>query len=609
AQRTAVRDAVIASGARAGLEIAEPALARLDAYATAWSEARAELCQRQLDHRESGRVVERRVECLDRARIELAARVEVLTAPRPDQVPRMAAIVGTLPALQDCLAAELPNLRGFAPPDPEHRRARRGVVTAIAGVDALIPAGRWDEARTRLDDIAQEHAAILESDPIVAFRYHVAQGRVRSGDERIGHNYEALEAAIEAGGDADVQMAYHELGNRLYDEKRFEEAHRIIGLGQAAVGAFRRRTITTRGRELAAIAEAKFMVMTGDVCREQGRPDEAIAAFSEGLALLRGSKIQDRLAIIHAINNLAEVHRIQGHYDDARTLYEEAIAEAEVHLGPWHPDIATMLDNRAAIAADTGHLQEAVVDLERALRILHATVGPDGEPVGLTRFNLGVITLTYGRIAEAKVHFERAEAVWRGGGMRTAAFVHVAVAALASVAHHEGDDAEALRLHDASVAGLRNLTQGPNPVLAQVIAERGTTLLEMGRTRDAKAQTEEAVAMFEKTMAMRSYGAAAVMMIDAHAALALGRLDDAIRGYQRVQAIFDRLTNPLHPGLASLHAGWAEVARRQGDDAKVGRHEARIDAVVAAHPGLVVWAREGLRGATTDAAKKGERER
>ena len=213
----------------------------------------------------------------------------------------------------------------------------------------------------------------------------------------------------------------------------------------------------------------------------------------------------------------------------------------------------------------------------------------------MTRFNLGMVAYTFGDLATARQQFDQARVVWAEGGMRTAVFSHVAVAGLASVAHHEGDDEEALRLHDQSVAALRAALAGDHPIKATVIAERGTTLLEMGRVEDAKAATSEALGMFERSVGADSYGAAAVMLIDAHARLKLGDVDAAQAGYRRAQKIIDGLGNDLHPALSSVYAGLAEVARRRGDEDAQREQLALLARIEAAYPGMPTWAREGLR--------------
>ncbi len=50
-----------------------------------------------------------------------------------------------------------------------------------------------------------------------------------------------------------------------------------------------------------------------------------------------------------SLNNLAELYRAQGKYEQAEPLYQRALAIAEKVLGPEHSQVATVLENCAAL--------------------------------------------------------------------------------------------------------------------------------------------------------------------------------------------------------------------------------------------------------------------
>ena len=49
------------------------------------------------------------------------------------------------------------------------------------------------------------------------------------------------------------------------------------------------------------------------------------------------------------LNNLAELYKSQGKYDEAEPLYERALAICEKALGPDHPETAASLNNLATL--------------------------------------------------------------------------------------------------------------------------------------------------------------------------------------------------------------------------------------------------------------------
>ncbi|MEM7633864.1 MAG: tetratricopeptide repeat protein [Pseudomonadota bacterium] len=77
------------------------------------------------------------------------------------------------------------------------------------------------------------------------------------------------------------------------------------------------------------------------------------------------------------LNNLADLLRTQGKYDEAKPLFERAIAIHEKALGAEHPSYAIDLYNLALLLQQQHEYAEAKRLLKRALAIFHATLGPD----------------------------------------------------------------------------------------------------------------------------------------------------------------------------------------------------------------------------------------
>ncbi len=102
-----------------------------------------------------------------------------------------------------------------------------------------------------------------------------------------------------------------------------------------------------------------------------GRYPESEKLFK--LALVEAEKLgpyDPRLAA--SLNNLAELYRTQGKYDQAEPLFKRALAIKEKALGPDHPSVATVLENYAALLKATSRQSEAGVLLARARMIRNA---------------------------------------------------------------------------------------------------------------------------------------------------------------------------------------------------------------------------------------------
>src|SRR5437588_5894880 len=77
-----------------------------------------------------------------------------------------------------------------------------------------------------------------------------------------------------------------------------------------------------------------------------------------------------------SLNNLAELYRAQGNYEQAEPLYQRALAIREQVLGSQHPDTAGSLNSLAVLYYDQGHYAQAEPLLKRALAISEQVLGP-----------------------------------------------------------------------------------------------------------------------------------------------------------------------------------------------------------------------------------------
>ena len=78
-----------------------------------------------------------------------------------------------------------------------------------------------------------------------------------------------------------------------------------------------------------------------------------------------------------SLNNLAELYRVQGRFDEAAPLYERALAVAEAALGPDHPDVALTLNGLAELHRAHGDYEAAEPEYARALAIREKALGSD----------------------------------------------------------------------------------------------------------------------------------------------------------------------------------------------------------------------------------------
>jgi tetratricopeptide (TPR) repeat protein len=69
------------------------------------------------------------------------------------------------------------------------------------------------------------------------------------------------------------------------------------------------------------------------------------------------------------LNNLAELYRSQGKYEEAEPLYKRVIEIDKKTLGKDHPDVATTLNNLALLYDSQGKYEEAEHLYKRVIEI------------------------------------------------------------------------------------------------------------------------------------------------------------------------------------------------------------------------------------------------
>ena len=81
---------------------------------------------------------------------------------------------------------------------------------------------------------------------------------------------------------------------------------------------------------------------------------------------------------IASLNNLAFLHKAEGHYAEAEPLYNRALTIWEKAVGPGHPNMALGLENYAALLEETGRGDAAKLMKLRAkaIRAKHAQENP-----------------------------------------------------------------------------------------------------------------------------------------------------------------------------------------------------------------------------------------
>ena len=531
------KDRLRAAFAATGLPYAADAFTEsarlLDAYAADWTAMRTEACEAtRVRGEQSERLLDLRMRCLDDRLRELEATATLLAEADPGVVRNAVGVASGPGRLGTCADAERLTAAVPPPADEATRREVERLKHRIAETGALLDARRPKPALAIAQRVAGDSSG-LGYPPVIAEALH------RLG--RAQHESRDLEAAAETliAAAAKAEEGRHdELRARIlldlvwvvgYRQGDFSEGLRWLDLARGAVARLGSGNPYEPAWHHAA---AVVHLAAGDFPRAAG---EAQAAYDGRLAS-RGRKHR---TTADALSTLGRVYYRQGDFDRALSTFQD-IAELRRQLfGPDHPEVGAADQAIGEIRRHLGHHAEALTALEQALATITGSYGADSAQAAIVLTSLGLSRRRLGHLEQARDRLERAFEIRLGVYGEDHSAVAKARNNLALVYKELGDFdragellAKALATHERNDGpehpstlpvlnslGRLHLAQ-QDPSAAEAVfrraagpAERdlgaahpttlharvglGEALVEQGRTREARAVLEPAVAALD----------------------------------------------------------------------------------------------------------------
>jgi tetratricopeptide (TPR) repeat protein len=146
----------------------------------------------------------------------------------------------------------------------------------------------------------------------------------------------------------------------------------------------------------------------GVLLYQSGRYDEAMSMYQQALPIEREVFGPEHPEVATVINNIGRAALMSGHIDDAEPLLRQALLMTEKFEGDTHDDLVSPLNSLAMIDAYRGHLDAASREIQRADSI--ARLPNQGELLDQVLLNEADIALANGDpkkaaalLAESKV--------------------------------------------------------------------------------------------------------------------------------------------------------------------------------------------------------------
>lgn len=297
------------------------------------------------------------------------------------------------------------------------------------------------------------------------------------------------------------------------------------------------------------------------------------AAFEQALKSIDTKVADDPKLQIDLWDDFGEIRSHQGRFDEARTLFERALKQAEATYGPEHSTVAESLLNLGAVASYSGGVLASAPIIERALQVARRHP-EDGERLGNALNQMGVLRSEQGRFAEALALGQEALAVLGADGRRNitvAAVMHgVGVQML-----HASRYAEAEEHLRGALAIVEEVASDDSAAQLVIMSALGDVLAKRSHWPEEGALRRRALAIAERAFpGAHNWTANAITDVGwfevEHGDLQLGiaELERALAMYRQLEADSGEITPVLrYLGLAHVRLGKPVAARAYYDEA------------------------------------------
>jgi len=469
-------------------DTATKVVARLDAYAVAWAEARRDACEATwIRGEQSEALLDARMACLQQRRASLAYLTELLAGADTTVAASSVRAVAELPAIAPC--GDLETLRGrVAPPtDPRQAQAVAELRETLALAHAQGSAGRI-EAAVQTANGALERARQLDYGPAVVERLaRLGSLEIEAGrfDDATRHLEQAYFEGLRIGHDriaasAAAQLVYV-VGYKKAQHERGEDWM------QHAIAVARRSGDDT-------VEEAAAAHYSGVLHDATGRHDQGLRDYQRAYDLRCRHLGARHPETARTLNNIGNIHLSTGDYEEAADHYRRALALREEIFGDAHPELTGSLNNLALVMRRRGQTPEAGELLGRAIDIVERTYGPDHASLAQYLANLAAVERDAGRYARALELDERALQLRIDHWGPEHPDVGDPLAGLAATYEARGELDVALDHYRRALALYEASFDGHHPIVVSTRVATARVLLALGARGEAQARLEQALA-------------------------------------------------------------------------------------------------------------------
>ncbi|MGI9386789.1 MAG: tetratricopeptide repeat protein, partial [Methyloligellaceae bacterium] len=260
-----------------------------------------------------------------------------------------------------------------------------------------------------------------------------------------------------------------------------------------------------------------------------------------------------------AIDNLANIYRLQGRYVEAEPLLKRALAIREKTLRNDHPDIAASFNSLASLYLSDGRYWKAEPLFKRTFTLWEKAFGGDDPRVGTTLNNLASLYRSQGRYANAERLYKRALAIVRKTHGNDHPNVGISLDNLAGLYKAQKRYDEAEPLSRRALAIVEKALDEDHPSVGISLDNLAGLYVAQKRYAEAEVLSRRALAIFEKVLGKDHPSMGVSLSNLARQYRRQGRYAEAEPLSRRALAIAEKALGKDHPSVGKSLSNLAFV--------------------------------------------------
>jgi eukaryotic-like serine/threonine-protein kinase len=369
----------------------------VDEWNDTWKQGYVGACRATHGGEQSAHVLDLRMQCLAQKLEAERVTLALLANGGGDAIDHALDAVAGLPSVNSCADAAALTAAVAPPGTLATQGAVIGAREQLRAAYALRLIGRYRAslATARSALVAARATGYL---PVIAeaqLAIGSAQGEL-ADPEAAATLADAMKTAATAG---DVALMLEAAAGRVYMltlATHYDVAQELADLADAMASR----------AQLSVAVKVSMSSAVAYLLANSGKPEQAVARYQKTIAMAMREGAGP-LAVANVSNLLAITYQDEGHYEDARKTYEQALAIDTQVFGADHPDIANVLNNIGNVYRVEGKLDDAKKAYDRALAIRIAAFGPDHPSVGTSYNSLGNYYGTIGDLPTAMQYYDK----------------------------------------------------------------------------------------------------------------------------------------------------------------------------------------------------------